>query len=132
MTALRDPQWIEIEAVLTAHDLSLAADGGPPGVREEGLLVSALEQPKNRFNYEDVLDIAALAATYGVAIAKNHPFVDGNKRTAFITMAMFLLVNGRPLTASQDDATTTMLAVAAGDIDIDALADWIRANSATT
>lgn len=123
------PEWLEIEAILAAHDETLAIDGGASGLRDGGLLESALERPRNRYFYDKVTDICALAATYGVGVAKNHPFADGNKRTAFITMATFLVINGRALTASQEDATVTMLSVAAGDIDIDALADWIRHNS---
>lgn len=124
------PDWLEIESVLAFHDETLATDGGAPGVRDLGLLESALERPRNRYFYESVEDICDLAATYGVGIAKNHPFADGNKRSAFIALATFLIVNGRMLTASQESATLTMLAVAAGEIDIDALATWIRDNSA--
>ena len=98
-------------------------------MRDRGLLESALERPKNRFYYEVVGDLCDLAATYGVGIAKNHPFADGNKRSAFIALATFLFINHRPLTADQTDATTTMLGVAAGDIDIDQLAAWIRLNA---
>lgn len=123
------PDWLELEAVLAFHDETLAIDGGAAGLRDSGLLESALERPKNRFHYEGVDDLCDLAATYGVGIAKNHPFADGNKRSAFIAMAAFLLINGRRLTASQEDAALTILRVAAGEIDIDALADWLRANS---
>ena len=124
------PDWLEIDAIFAVHDETLATDRGAAGVRDRGLLESALERPKNRYHYDGVKDFCELAATYGVGIAKNHPFADGNKRCAFIAMATFLLINGRRLTASQEDATVTMLKVAAGDIDIDALAAWIRANSA--
>lgn len=123
------PEWLEVEVVLAVHDETLAIDGGASGLREAGLLESALERPKNRYFYDGVDDICALAASYGVGMAKNHPFADGNKRTAFIAMATFLVINGRALTASQEDATVTMLSVAAGDIDTDMLADWIRRNS---
>lgn len=123
------PEWLEVEVVLAVHDETLAIDGGAFGLREAGLLESALERPKNRYFYDGVDDICALAATYGVGMAKNHPFADGNKRTAFIAMATFLVINGRALTASQEDATVTMLSVSAGDIDTDMLADWIRRNS---
>lgn len=122
-------QWLEIETVLAAHDEALAIDGGMAGLRDRGLLASALERPKNRYHYEGVEDVCELAATYAVGIAKNHPFADGNKRSAFIAMATFLLINGRPLVADQTDATTTMLAVAAGEMEEAALAVWIRANS---
>lgn len=123
--------WLEIEAVLAAHDASLATDGGAAGMRDRGLLESALERPKNRHHYEGVEDLAELAATYAVAIARNHPFADGNKRTAFMSCAAFLWLNGRPLTADQADAARTMLLVAAGEMDIEQLAAWIRANSAS-
>ena len=126
------PRWLQLETVLAAHDETLFIDGGSPGLRDMGLLESALERPKNRHFYEGVDDLCALAATYGVGIAKNHPFADGNKRSAFIALATFLLINGRPLKASQESATITMLRVAAGEIDIDALTVWIRNNSATT
>ncbi|MBX3476004.1 MAG: type II toxin-antitoxin system death-on-curing family toxin [Brevundimonas sp.] len=122
-------QWLEIETVLAAHDEALAIDGGMAGLRDRGLLESALERPKNRYHYEGVEDVCELAATYAVGIAKNHPFADGNKRSAFIAMATFLLINARPLVADQTDATTTMLAVAAGEMEEPALAAWIRANS---
>jgi death-on-curing protein len=122
-------QWLEIETVLAAHDEALAIDGGAPGLRDKGLLESALDRPKNRYHYEGSDDLCELAAVYAVGIAKNHPFADGNKRSAFIAMATFLLINGRPLTAEQTDATTTMLAVASGEMDEPTLADWIRANS---
>lgn len=124
-----EPEWITRSTVDLAHDLSLAEHGGAPGLRDEGLLLSALDRPKNRYFYEGVADVPLLAATYAVALAKNHPFTDGNKRTAFIVYASFLLLNGLRLKADQVVATTTMMSVAAGEVDIDALADWIRANS---
>lgn len=123
------PQWLELETVLAAHDEALAIDGGATGVRDIGLLISALERPRNRYHYEDAADLCELAAAYAVGIAKNHPFADGNKRSAFIAMATFLMINGRPLRAEQADATTAMLAVASGDMEEAALADWIRVNS---
>jgi len=125
-------QWLEIEMILAVHDEALAIDGGAPGLRDHGLLESALERPKNRYHYEGVEDLCDLAATYAVGIAKNHPFADGNKRSAFIAMATFLMINGLPLHAAQADATTTMLAVASGDMDIATLAGWIRANTTAT
>lgn len=127
----REPVWLRKEAVVALHDRSLALHGGPSGLRDEGLLISALQRPVNRFLYEDVADTAELAATYAVGIASNHPFVDGNKRAAFQAMLLFLALNGRPLVADRVDATVTMLAVAAGEIDIDTLAGWIRANSSS-
>lgn len=129
MTGTIVPQWLEIETILAAHDETLAIDGGVPGIRDRGLLESALERPKNRFYYEGVDDLCELAATYGVAIAKNHPFADGNKRSAFIALATFLFINRRPLMADQSEATMTILDVAGGEIEVQALAAWLRANS---
>ena len=96
-------------------------------MRDEGLLESALARPANLAAHEKP-DVAALAASYAVALAKNHAFVDGNKRAGFLAMGLFLFQNGYRLTASQADATVTMLAVAAGEIDEGALAKWIRGN----
>jgi death-on-curing protein len=127
-----EPVWLNIEAMKLAHDEVIALTGGPPGVRDEGLLLSALERPANVHHYDGQTDIAVLAATYAVAIAKNHPFIDGNKRTAFVGMALFLARNGWRLTASQASAIDTMLAVAASEMGIEALSGWIRDNSAQT
>lgn len=124
-----EPVWLRIEAIIALHDRSLSLHGGPPGIRDEGLLVSALERPKNRFFYEGETDLAALAATYAVAVAANHPFVDGNKRAAFEAMILFLGLNGLRLAADKVDSINTMLRVAAGEIDIEPLAAWIKANS---
>lgn len=125
---ITEPEWLEQATILAAHDLSLAEHGGPPGVRDLGLLQSALDRPRNRFAYEEDVDLPDLAATYAVAIAGNHPFVDGNKRTAFIACAAFLRRNGLRLIASEPDATETMLRVASGQIDEAALASWLRLN----
>lgn len=121
--------WIDKRVLLLLHDESLAEHGGASGLRDEGLLDSALARPLNLDAYGKP-DIAALASSYAVALAKNHAFVDGNKRAGFLAMGLFLFLNGYRLTASQTDATVTMLAVAAGEIDEAALADWIRKNSA--
>lgn len=127
-----EPQWLEKQAIITLHDRSLALHGGPSGLRDEGLLESALQRPINRFAYEGETSLAALAATYAVGIASNHPFVDGNKRAAYQALILFLALNDAPLRADPVDAINTMLAVAAGRIDIDALAAWVRANSVAT
>ena len=95
-------------------------------MRDEGLLDSALARPQNRFHYEGVAELAALAATYAGAIAANHPFIDGNKRTAFLAAGLFLEKNGRRLEADQVDSALTILALAAGKLTIDELAAWIR------
>lgn len=123
-----EPVWIELAALLALHDRTLALHGGAEGIRDSGLLESALMRPINRFQYDDISDLAVLAATYAHAISSNHPFVDGNKRTAFQSLALFLRLNGLKLTASQVDAARTILSLAAGKLDIDGLAVWIGAN----
>ena len=128
----REPIRVEKQAIIALHDRSLALHGGPSGIRDEGLLESALQRPMNRFFYEDETSIAVLAATYAVGVASNHPFVDGNKRAAYQALILFLSLNGTPLEAQPVDAINTMLGVAAGKIDIDALAAWVRANSVAT
>jgi len=127
-----EPRWLSKQAILTLHDRSIAVDGGAPGLRDEGLLESALARPANRFHYEGETDVSVLAATYLVAVASNHPFADGNKRAAFLAAGLFLRRNGRRLTATQADAARMVLAVAAGERDIDALAAWIRRSSEET
>lgn len=125
----REPIWLEKQAIITLHDRTLALHGGPAGIRDEGGLDSALQRPLNRFAYENETRLSVLAATYAIGIASNHPFIDGNKRAAYQAMILFLALNGAPLVADRVDATVTMLSVAAGDMDIDTLADWIRRNS---
>lgn len=125
-----EPRWISKQAVLVLHDRSIALHGGRPGVRDDGLLESALQRAANRFGYDGVVDISALAATYLMAVASNHPFIDGNKRAALLAAALFLERNGRMLVASPADAALTVFAVAGGQMDEPALAQWIEANSA--
>lgn len=117
--------WIDRRVLLMLHDESLAEHGGASGIRDEGLLDSALARPLNLAAYGEP-DLVALAASYAVGLAKNHAFVDGNKRAAFLGTGLFLYLNGSKLIASQADATVTMLAVASGDIDEATLAEWIR------
>lgn len=121
-------RWIDRQALLLLHDESLAEHGGSSGLRDEGLFDSALARPLNLVAYGDP-DYADLAAAYGVGLAKNHPFVDGNKRAAFLSAGLFLFLNGYRLTAGQAEATVVMLDVAAGDLDEAAFSAWIRANS---
>ncbi|NWG73221.1 MAG: type II toxin-antitoxin system death-on-curing family toxin [Rubrivivax sp.] len=121
-------RFIDRRALLLLHGESLAEHGGAAGLRDEGLLDSALARPLNLVAYGDP-DIAALAAAYGVGLAKNHPFVDGNERAAFLAVGLFLALNGYRLMATQADATLTMLAVAAGDLTEDDFAAWIRAHA---
>jgi death-on-curing protein len=122
-------RWIDRRALELLHDESLAEHGGASGLRDEGLLESALARPLNLVAYGRP-DVADLAASYGVGLAKNHPFVDGNKRAAFLAVGLFLALNGRRLVAGQADATLTMLAVAAGQMDAAAFARWLRARTA--
>lgn len=122
-------RWIDKNLLLLLHDESLSEHGGLSGMRDEGLLDSALARPQNLAAYKEV-DIAALAAAYCFGIAKNHPFVDGNKRAAFLAAGLFLLLNGTKLTASQADATHAVLGVAAGEISEAQFAEWIRQNCA--
>jgi len=122
-------RWVSKQALVLLHGESLATHGGREGMRDEGLLDSALMRPQNILAYSDAdnpPDTAALAASYGVGLAKNHPFVDGNKRAAFLAVGLFLYLNGFRLQATQTDATLTMLAVAAGDITEEAFAAWLR------
>ena len=117
--------WLSRAALELLHDESLVEHGGAPGLRDEGLLESALARPQHRLAYGKP-DLADLAAAYGVGLAKNHPFVDGNKRAAFLAVGLFLLLNGHRLVATQADATLTMLAVAASELDEAAFAAWLR------
>lgn len=122
-------RWIDKRLLLVLHDESLAEHGGASGLRDEGLLDSALARPLNLLPYGDP-DAADLAASYGLGLAKNHAFVDGNKRAAFLEVGLFLTLNGYRLNASQTDATLTVMSLAAGEIDEAEFARWIRANSA--
>ena len=122
-------RWISKQALLILHDESLATHGGGSGMRDEGLLDSALARPLNLVAYADAAnppDIAALAAAYCVGLAKNHAFVDGNKRAAFLATGLFLYLNGYRLTATQADATLTVLGVAASEVSEADFAQWLR------
>lgn len=125
-----DPVWIEKALLLDLYEDVVAASGGAFGLRDEGLLDSALARPANRRAYEGVEDLREPAATYAIAISANHPFVDGNKRMAFMAMGQFLIDNGIALTASADEATETMLKVARNELTIDDLAEWLRRHTA--
>jgi len=117
--------WIDPAVVLAVHEEQLAEHGGSPGVRDMGLLESALARPMNLAAYGEP-DVAELAASYGFGIARNHPFVDGNKRTAFVSVELFLRLNGYRLSADDSACVLTMLAVAAGEMDEANFADWLR------
>lgn len=120
--------WVDRSVILAVHDEQLAEHGGAVGLRDEGLLDSALARPLHLDAYGQP-DVADLAAAYGVGLAKNHAFIDGNKRTAFVAMELFVVLNSHELLASDADSVLTMLAVAAGEIDEPAFAAWIREKS---
>jgi death-on-curing protein len=117
--------WVREDAVLAAHDRQLAEHGGPPGLRDAGGLASALARAAKLAAYGEP-DAPALAAAYAAGIARNHPFVDGNKRTAWIAARLFLRINGFALTFDHAQATRAMLGLAAGEISEDELAEWFR------
>ena len=123
---MAEPVWLEKALVLALYEDVVIASGGAAGLRDEGLLESALARPLNRRLYDNVDDLLELASTYCVGLALNHPFVDGNKRMAFIALGQFLEDNGVVLVATDEDATATMLGVATGTIDIDQLTAWLR------
>jgi death on curing protein len=119
-----EPEWLEIDIVLDFHAEQLALFGGAEGVRDLGLLESALARPINKFAYGES-NLANLAAAYGFGIARNHPFVDGNKRTALASIIVFLGLNRFDLDAPREQATAIILGLAAGEISEEALARWI-------
>ena len=123
-----DIEWVLIETALALHKRQIAEHGGSDGVRDEGLLSSALARPQNLLAYTDDADIAALAGAYAFGIAKNHPFIDGNKRTALVVTRTFLSVNGYDLKASQEEKYITFLSLADGSLSEDELVQWIRSH----
>lgn len=124
---MTEPRWLDLYVVLDFHTEQLALFGGPDGIRDLGLLESALTRPQNKFAYGET-NLAALAAAYGFGIARNHPFIDGNKRTALASLIVFLNLNKFDLDAPQEAATAIILALAAGEIGEDVLARWIADN----
>lgn len=121
------PDWIWVDAAvaLAAHREQLAEHGGGDGVRDPGLFDSAMARPQNLAAYGEP-DVAALAASYAFGIARNHPFIDGNKRTAAVVSESFLILNGFALEATDAELVVAFLALAAGELSEDALADWFR------
>lgn len=128
---MTEPIWLTIRQIKAMHAEQLALFGGPAGIRDEGVLESALARPLNRWHY-GTTDLPSLAAAYAFGIARNHAFVDGNKRTAFAAMMVFLRRNQIPFAPSQADATAVMLALAAGEITEEGLARWIADNMPAT
>lgn len=124
---MTEPLWLALQDIVDLHSEQLTIFGGPPGIRDQGLLESALARPVNRWNYGE-RDVGVLAAAYAFGIAKNHPFVDGNKRAAFAAMIVFLRLNGVRFAPDPAQATAAIVALAAGELDEDSLARWIRDN----
>jgi len=115
---------------LEMHSRQIARYGGSDGVRDLGLLDSALNRPRNLFYYESPVSVARLAASYCFGISRNHPFIDGNKRVSFVAARSFLLANGCNITATEEEKVQTMLAVASGTMGEDALAEWFESHLA--
>jgi death-on-curing protein len=124
---MSEPFWLTRQIIIAIHDEQLAIHGGASGLRDEGMLESALDRPRNRWAYEGAA-LAELAAAYAFGIARNHPFVDGNKRTALLALYTFLGVNGFDFVVAEAEAATMILALAAGDVDEEGLTRWIRDN----
>jgi death on curing protein len=127
---VKEPRWLTQAVVLAIHADQIRAHGGTLGLRDRGLLESALDRPRNRFHYQSDVGLHGLAAAYGFALANNHPFVDGNKRVAFQAMYVFLGLNGLRITASEEDVVSLMLSVARGDLGEGDLTSWLEANTA--
>ena len=123
------PIWIDERDVLTVHDKLLAQHGGMPGLRDRGLLQSALARPRQHYSYAEKIDLIEMAALYTAGIVRSHTFVDGNKRAGFTAGALFLEMNGFAFTASQPDVIQTVLALAAGDLDETGYTEWLRVNT---
>jgi death-on-curing protein len=123
-----EPIWIDERDALALHDRLLALDGGAAGVRDMGLLQSALSRPQQLHAYGDNPDIIDMAAAYIAGIVRNHPFIDGNKRTGFLLGVLFLELNVARFTATEESAAQAILSLAAGTLDESALVAWLRAN----
>jgi death on curing protein len=124
---MTEPKWLSVEIAIAIHEAQLIEHGGPSGIRDQGLLESALERPRNKWAYEGA-DIPALAAAYGYGIAKNHPFIDGNKRTALMAVFTFLGLNDIDFDVPEADFAAIILGLAAGEIDEDGLDRWVADN----
>jgi death-on-curing protein len=127
MTEAKEPAWLTYEQVVAIHSLQLRRFGVAPGLRDAGMLRSALERPANKWHYEQV-ELPELAAAYAFGLAKNHAFVDGNKRIAFMSMTVFLRKNGVQFAPDQAQATAMIMALAAGEVSEESLARWTRDN----
>ena len=119
-------EWIDIDITLAYHNLQIAEHGGAEGLRDIGLLESALARPQNLHAYEPNADLASLAAAYAFGIVRDHPFIDGNKRTGYVVMESFIELNGSELNADASDAYFTFISLADGSLPEDELAQWLR------
>ena len=124
---MSEPVWLTPEIVIAIHEMQLAEHGGPAGIRDMGMLESALGRPQNKFAYGET-DLAVLAAAYGFGVARNHPFIDGNKRTSPMVIYTFLGVNDVEFIVPEAEFATIILDLAAGDVSEESLARWIRDN----
>ena len=129
---MNEPIWLDRQSVILLQAESLAQHGGSSGIRDTGLLDSVLARPINKWNYNAEADLATLAAAYGFGLARNHPFVDGNKRIAFIATALFLRLNGYRLSSDPLDEIQTMLRLAAGELGEEEFAVWIGNHTKST
>jgi death-on-curing protein len=127
MADIAEPKWVTYDQAIAIHSRQLRRFGGAPGLRDEGMLRSALERPVNKWQYEQA-EMPVVAAAYAFGLAKNHAFVDGNKRIAFMTMVVFLRKNGIAFAPDQAVATKMFFALAAGEVSEESLARWIRDN----
>ena len=123
---MKGPVWLDRQSIILLQAESLAQHGGSSGIRDAGLLDSALARPINKWSYSSEVDSASLAAAYGFGLARNHAFVDGNKRIVFIAAALFLRLNGYRLSSDPLDEIQTMLGLAAGELSEEDFAVWIR------
>ncbi|MGH6682677.1 MAG: type II toxin-antitoxin system death-on-curing family toxin [Pseudolabrys sp.] len=124
---MNEPEWLEIALIVAIHDEQLAVHGGLAGLRDAAMLESALDRPRNKWAYESA-GLPDLAAAYGYGLAKNHPFVDGNKRTSLLAIYTFLGINGIDFVVAEADAAAMIFALAAGDVSEESLARWIKDN----
>jgi death-on-curing protein len=121
-----EPTWLPRIAIEAAHADQIRTHGGQLGLRDEGLLESALARPRQRWNYDPESDLADLTAAYGFGLVKNHPFLDGNKQIGFVAMNMFLILNDREIEAPEPEVVEVMLGIATGSLDETTLASWVR------
>jgi death on curing protein len=126
---MSDPVWLSIELIEAVHERQLIEHGGGSGVRDRGMLESALARPQQRHVYGEDVDMISLAAAYAFGLSRNHPFVDGNKRTAAVACELFLELNGYQLVADDSDLYPVFMALAAGELDETAFTEWLRSHA---